>query len=196
MRAGLPTDQLRREHEVALASMRQLRDACRESAEWGCRGRPAVAHDASGKHMEGVGAMLSQVRSMLLLHFRKEEEGLFPDVQQMVSEGAPAVDIIAGFFREQSDDDLKAHTLLRGRMTEMGELLASLRSSETRCEETAKQLQLKAESTHDLLARHADKENTVVFPMIERLLDKPQMAVVVGRIQAIEASHQAASRRE
>ena len=185
MSAALPTDQLRQEHEVGLAAMRRLQD--------GCRDRPAAADGAWGKHMEGVGAILSQVRGMLLLHFRKEEEGLFPDVQQMVSEGAPAVDIIAGFFREQSDDDLKAHTLLRGRLMEMGELLARSRSSETGCEEAARQLQLKAESTHDLLARHADKESTLVFPMIERLLDKAQMAVVARRIQAIEASQQAGS---
>jgi iron-sulfur cluster repair protein YtfE (RIC family) len=188
MRAGLPTDQLRLEHEVALASMRRLRDACRDQS--------AVVHDAASNHMETAGAILSQVRTALLLHFRKEEEGLFPDVQQMVSQGAPAVDIIAGFFREQSDDDLKAHTLLRGRLLEMAELVASLRSSGTRREEAAKQLQLKAESTHDLLARHADKESTLVFPIIERLLDKAQMAAVAARIQVIEASYEATSRRE
>lgn len=145
---------------------------------------------APGVHEEALAKGLSGVRGTLLLHFRKEEEGLFPEVQQMVSEGAPAVDIIAGFFREQSDEDLKAHTLLRGRMLEMSELLARLAASGGGSGKVLERLGLAAEATYGLLQRHARKEETVVFPIIERLLDEAQMAVVAGRMGSIERSAQ------
>jgi len=180
MTEARPTDELRREHEKGVTAMRRLWEHCRD--------RPPVAHPTWAGHIASVGAALSELRSLLGMHFRKEEEGLFPDVRRMVSEGAPAVDIIASFFQDQSDEDLKAHSLLRSRMAEMADLAARLQSREGHCEEAAKELEAKAAFTCDLLERHAGKENTAVFPLIERLLDKSQMSAVAERMQAIQAS--------
>jgi len=134
-----------------------------------------------------VGGRCGALHQLLLLHFRREEDGLYPDIVRMVSEGASEVDIIAGFFREATDHDLVAHTTLRGRLLEIKELVAAMGQPERDANQVARELQATVASTRDLLNRHAEKEETVVFPMIARLLSEDQMEAVRARLAAIEA---------
>jgi len=177
MRERRPTDELRAEHEVVLGEMRGLVEAT------------ARLRSGEGESWLEVGddlrARLGDLRERLLLHFRKEEEGLFPDVLRVVARGAPRVDVLTHFFGEEADDDLKAHALLRVRMRDLAGLLEEAREA-GRLEANARmRLGTLVDLMRDLLERHASKEDRVVFPMIERLLDDSQMAAVWERMEAI-----------
>lgn len=130
---------------------------------------------------------LDSLREALLLHFRVEEEGLFPDVQRIVGEGAPKVDILSSFFGDESEEDLKAHTLLRARMKEFADLCEQAQSSSAD-ENAAARLQHVLELTRDLLLRHAEKESTTIFPLITRLLTPEQRSAVEDKMRSIRQS--------
>ena len=167
-----PMEELRKEHESALEAMRGLADRVRTLAP----GRQAA---------DDLGKQLSSLRQELLLHFRKEEEALFPDVREMVAEGAPKVDILSQFFSEEADDDLRAHYLLLRWTQELATLLAEVGRAGSLDSDSAGRVRGLVNATLDLLQRHADKEQKLVFPMIERLLDASQMAAVKERMRAI-----------
>jgi iron-sulfur cluster repair protein YtfE (RIC family) len=172
-----PTQELREEHDAALAAIGRLAE--------GLPGPLSGTGDTGAAARPELGRALAELREAMLLHFRKEEEGLFPDVQSMLSEGAPRVDIVAEFFTGESEDDLIAHHLLRARMREVGELLAALPQAGEWDPELTARLGAALDLTRDILRRHADKEDRLVFPMIERLLDASQMAAVRARFEAI-----------
>jgi len=177
MSEGLPLEELRSEHDVALAVMRQVREEAR-----------AITASAPSTWSPGADKLvwrLRELRRALLLHFRKEEEGLFPDVRARVAEGAPPKDILAQFFGDQADDDLKAHHLLRQRTEALLRRLQELQRTGQLDAASCDPLPALADSTLDLLRRHAEKEHKLVFPMIERLLDESQIAAVRDRMRAI-----------
>jgi len=172
-----PTDELRDEHEHARAAIAEFQRKIDVLCDGTDSSSPEVAGDLRND--------LDQLCRSLLLHFRKEEEGLFPDVLQMVSRGAPRVDILGEFFGEETDDDLKAHHLLRGRLRQLRELLDAADKADGLDPETSGRLRALTSATRDLLERHADKEHKLVFPMIERLLDPEQMAAAGERMRAL-----------
>ena len=174
MSERLPTDELRAEHEVALRGMGEVVEAS-----------ALLRSVSSDKAWEAVGARLGRLREGLLLHFRKEEEGLFPEVAAMAAQGAPRVDILGQFFGEQADDDLTAHALLRQRMDEMAAVVVEVVKRRRGGGSEAERLGTLVEATRDLLERHAGKEDRLVFPMIERVLSPEQMAAVRERMEAI-----------
>lgn len=134
---------------------------------------------------EEVSQRFAHFQQTLLRHFRREEEALYPDALQMVSEGAPEVDIIADFFRDATDSDLSAHTLLRGRLQEIAGKLTQLAREGEGFAPLALDLQGSLQAARDLLARHVEKEETLIFPMLARLLDAGQMAAVRERLAAV-----------
>ena len=180
MSERLPTDELRAEHDVALGQINELVEAAA-----GVRNRESRAWEEVGR---GLRERVEELGGALLLHFRKEEEGLFTDVVAMVSKDAPRVDILAHFFEEEADDDLKAHTLLRGRLKELTALLDKAEKARKLEAEEAARFDLLANLARDLLERHAKKEHELVFPMIERLLDDEQMRAAWTRIREISGS--------
>ena len=182
MSKGLPLEELRSEHDVALAVMREVRDEAR-----------AITASAPSTWSPGADKFLWRLRELrraLLLHFRKEEEALFPDVRAKVAEGAPAKDILGAFFGDQADDDLKAHHLLRQRTEELLRHLQELQRTAQIEAASCDPLAALADSTLDLLQRHAEKEHRLVFPMIERLLDDSQIAAVRERMRAISLAQE------
>ncbi len=132
-----------------------------------------------------IGGRFAALRALLLRHFRREEEAVYPDIMQMVSEGEPEVDIIAGFFRQATDADLVAHTTLRGKMQVISKMLAEMRVSEGDLAPLAQDLGAGMKFARDLLYRHTEKEETIIFPMIERLLSEEQLTAVRARMDAI-----------
>ena len=171
-----PAEELRREHEAALSGLRQLRSAV-EGHSGDSGGTPALPPEFTRQ--------LDALRNALLLHFRKEEQGLYPDVRKIVAEGAPEVDILGQFFGEAADDDLTAHHLLRARMREARDAAMALGRSEGADASALSALRTAIHLALDLLARHAEKESAVVFPMVVRLLDESQMAAAGERMRAI-----------
>lgn len=134
---------------------------------------------------EEVSRRCANFQHLLLHHFRREEEGLYPDVAQMVSEGAPEVDILAGFFREATDSDLAAHAILRSRLQEIAGVLERLKRPGEGFTPLASELHQALEATREVLSRHVEKEETLVFPMIARLLEAGEMMAVRDRLAAI-----------
>jgi hemerythrin-like domain-containing protein len=171
------TGELREEHEAGLACMRELAAAVAAGATAAKQARPQAEKE--------IRARLEALRQRLLLHFRKEEEGLYPEVRRIVAEGAPAVDILSQFFGEAADDDLSAHHLLRSRMREMMSLLGAMGRAGSSNGYSTEGLQAVVSASLDLLTRHIEKENRLVFPMIERLLNAAQMAAAAERMRGI-----------
>ncbi len=172
-----PIAELRGEHDVVLAKMNELaqgvvRLQTGEEANWAEMGQE-------------VGARAAEVQEGLVVHFRKEEEGLFPDVLSMVSRGAPRADILSHFFQDEADDDLKAHTILRGRLRDVRAVLEGAGQAGELDGAGAARLKTLVGLAKDLMERHAKKEHELVFPMIERLLDESQMAAVRERMRGI-----------
>lgn len=177
MSEGLPLEELRSEHEVALDVMRQVAEEARAIT--------AGAPSEWGLEADRLLWRLRELRRALLLHFRKEEDGLFPDVRAQVAEGAPPKDILSQFFSDQADDDLKAHQLLRQRAQSLLRQLQELQRTGRLDVASCKPLPALADSALDLLRRHAQKEDRLIFPMVERLLDDNQIAAVRERMRAI-----------
>ncbi len=119
------------------------------------------------------------------LHFRREEEGLFPDAQRMVSEDASRTSVIGAFFGEEAEDDLGAHMTLRTRVGEMIGVLDEAALAGQIGEQTPKRLRALLNVIENLLARHAAKEDDFIFPMIERSLTTEQQQAVLSRLSAI-----------
>jgi hemerythrin-like domain-containing protein len=168
---------LRHEHDVAIGLMTSILDQAQ-----------AFASSSSGSQSPAdMRRAMQELGDAMLLHFRVEEEGLYPRARQIAAEGAPRVDILTSFFNEESDDDLKAHALLRARLKELGAMLDRARTDGLSAELAAR-LASAAHATHDLLSRHASKETTLIFPLIERFLDTAQMAAVEERMRSIRQS--------
>jgi len=176
------TDELREEHRSAILQMSQL------EAALGSLAGPVQGVAAEVK--SSIKARIESLRGHLFLHFRKEEEGLYPEVQRMVAEGAPRVDILTQFFSQAADSDLTAHHLLRVRLREMQELAEGIE----RCTGEAggrapagpvETLRSLVSTSFDLLTRHIEKEDGLVFPMIERLLEPAQMEAAAARMREI-----------
>jgi hemerythrin-like domain-containing protein len=177
MREIAPIEELRGEHDVVLAKMNEFAQAVT---------RLQTGEEASWAEIgEDVGAHAAELQEALLAHFRKEEDALFPDVLSMVSRGAPRADILSHFFQDEADDDLKAHTVLRGRLKDVRAVLEGAAQVGKVDGAAAAGLNTLVGLAKDLLERHAKKEHELVFPMIERLLDESQMAAVRERMQGI-----------
>jgi iron-sulfur cluster repair protein YtfE (RIC family) len=172
-----PLDRLRRDHATATQAVKVVADLVADLSG----SAPAPSPDAG----ERLSNSVAKLREILLLHFRLEEEALFPQVRAMMSEGAPAVDILSQFLDGEADDDLTAHFLLRSRLRE---LTAALDAGQQAGGLAADQLTAIRTTTNllaDILRRHADKEHKLIFPMIERMLDPAQMAEVAERMSSI-----------
>ena len=170
-----PLDRLRQDHAAATQAVKAVADLVGEVSS----SAPAPSADAG----ERLSSSVAKLRDMLLLHFRLEEEALFPQVRAMMSEGAPAVDILSQFLDGEADDDLTAHFLMRARLRE---LASDLDAGQQAGGLAADQLAAVRTTTNllaDILRRHADKEHRLIFPMIERMLDAAQMAEVADRMR-------------
>jgi iron-sulfur cluster repair protein YtfE (RIC family) len=121
----------------------------------------------------------------LRLHFRREEEALFPDARRMVSDGAAKVDIIGRFFGEEADDDLNAHAALGSRVEEMIAILERVQAAGALDEQSRTRLRALFSVVDSLFQRHATKEDRFIFPMVARALTPAQQQAVLDRLAAI-----------
>jgi hemerythrin-like domain-containing protein len=128
---------------------------------------------------------LEMFQKKLRIHFRREEEGLFPEARRIISEGARGADVFGSFFGEEAEDDMSAHASLASRTSQMLEIAGHLEESGRPDEQTARQLLSLINSAASLLERHAAKEDTLIFPMLKKSLTDDQIDEVQSRVQEI-----------
>ena len=169
-----PIQELRTEHQRLMKDAKDL-----QTTVGGLSTNPEAAQEATSGHLR---SRAEQFRDDLLAHFRREQECLFPDARQAVSEGAPAVDILGQFFSAASEDDISAHTGLAARMDDITAALASIEQAGRVDDSSAARLRMLMDLVRGSLERHAQKEDALIYPMIERVLSPEQMEQVSQRL--------------
>lgn len=187
MAAPSAIDELRKDHDILRRDMEALVSAVRSLGQ----DPQAIQEALSGSLRERLAYLYAGMR----LHFRREEEGLFPDARRMVSEGARKVDILGQFFGEEAEDDFNAHAELGIRMEEMMGILEDVEAAGRLDDQVCARLRTVMGLVRSLLDRHAAKEDTLVFPMIERSLTSEQRDAVLDRLAAITPDVEASDPR-
>jgi len=173
--ARSPFDDIREEHISLLTEMNEVQSAIRglSGREMGSLGQQAVVRD-----------VLEMFRQRFRLHCRREEEALFPEASRLVSEGARGADVFGSFFASEAEDDMNAHASITGHVNEMIDLAAAMEDANS-ADDSIRKLPPLASLTAGLLQRHAAKEDTLIFPMLERSLTPDQIDEVRARLQEI-----------
>ncbi len=174
MPAMSPMQELTKEHQTLLADVKGLQTAVR-SLDAGA----ALSWAQQARTLRDQFEML---RRALSLHFRREQEGLFPDAQTVVAEKGRRGDALSQFFAEEGEDDLNAHASLMTRTQEMLSLADRMAQSAAPDNQSLGRLRTLVSVTANLFERHADKESKIIFPMIARALDDDQMEQVARRL--------------
>ncbi len=172
-----PFEDLMEEHVALVTEMGDLLGSIREltnQEKMALGGGPGMLRNS-----------LEILQYRLRMHFRREEEGLYPEAQRIISEGARGADIFGRFFAEEAEEDMGAHGTLTKRINEMLAVMADLDTSGATGEAATRKLQALGNATAGLLQRHAEKEDTMIFPMIERSLTPIQVGQVSERLEKI-----------
>jgi len=176
MESRSPFDELREEHVALLVDARDIQASLRGLTQ------PAGAGLGGGSLIRDS---LEIFQRRLRVHFRREEEGVFPEAQRMVSEGAQGADVFGRFFAQEGEDDMSAHAALARRANEMVEMATQMEEASGPDAASARRLLAVANLTASLLERHASKEDTLIFSMIERALTPAQVDVVRDRLRVL-----------
>jgi len=176
----LPLQELNGEHQSLAADVRQIEAAVREI---GAIQAPSWAGDA-----RTLRDQVEMFRRALALHFRREEEGLFPDAKRMVADQGGRRDALTQFFAEEGDEDTSAHTSLRTRVKDMLSFAEEMTRASGPDEQSLGRLRALVSTTRSLLESHADRESKIIFPMIARALNDDQMEQVARRMTQLGAA--------
>ncbi len=188
MRVRSPFEDLREEHTALLQETRDLQSSVRSLVG-------AEASSAVG----GAGVVRDELEMFgrrWRVHCRREEEGLFPEARRIVSEGAKGADVFGSFLAEEAEDDMSAHAVVAGRAAEMLELASQIKEAGGADEASARKLLALSNLTAGLLQRHAAKEDSLIFPMLEKSLQHEQVDVVRSRLQQIGSDRDLTSPEE
>lgn len=178
-----PIDQLLLEHRDIMAEVATLRRAVAA-----LRGRGDAALPDALPALRSVGRMMA---TRLLRHARKEDEALFPALEQafgtregptaVMREEHRAIHERAGVFRE---------TLRQLNEVEHPAIVAGGATLRTLAEQGADAAALAetGEEIVGLLDLHFGKEEEILFPMARAVLPEEAMAEVGRRMEAIEAA--------
>lgn len=160
-----PMEDLRREHRTVLADMAEAQVALQEL-------RPGPGALGAGQLLR---SRLGQFQEGVLMHFQREEVYVYP--------GASRAGLLGEFLNSEAEDDIRAHQVVSLRTAELIELSENLaRGVEIDGQELARLRTIFA-LTHTLLERHAAKEDTLVFPMIERGLSAEQLGTMKDNLR-------------
>lgn len=169
-----PIQELVNEHDALLADVKDLQAGVRDLA--------AGAALSWAQQARTLRDQFEMLQRALSLHFRREEEGLFPDAQSIVAPRGPRGDALSQFFAEEGEEDMNAHASLRTRAREMVSLIDQMAGSDRADQDALGRLRALLSVTAGLFGRHADKEARIIFPMIARSLDRDQMERVAARL--------------
>ncbi len=169
MRKDSPTDDLRREHRLVLADLTEAQVALQE-----LKPGPGAAGPA-----QTLRSRLGQFQEGLLLHFQREEQFVYPE--------ASRAGLLGEFMNSEAEEDLRAHQVIS---TRTEELIAAARGIAQAGEidtQALSRLRTIFGLTRTLLERHASKEDTLIFPMIERGLSAEQLMVMKDHLREASA---------
>ena len=180
MTARDPIGRLLEEHAEIMAGLEPLRDIVRRAAE---PGSPATR-----SALDRVGRVIHE---RLFLHARKEDEGLFPAIEQALASTAGPTAVMRAEHVDIHDQALRFRETLRELnavehpaivtgATSRGDL-ASGRGS-------AEELRATAGRLLDLVDAHFHKEEAILFPMARGLLSESALGAVAERMDAMEAA--------
>jgi hemerythrin-like domain-containing protein len=162
-------EDLKQEHQAVLASVLELTEEVSGVEE---------GHPASPQAIEACRERVQALRRIFTVHRCREEVGLFPDVEQIVAQDAPRVDILRNFFAGEAEDDITAHVEIEAELKELASLVERLAQGQ----DVGRAFGDVARRMADLLKRHATKEDTEVFPMMVRVLTEEQLEAVATRM--------------
>jgi len=174
-----PIDELRKEHQLFLTDISEVHTMIQ-----GLGSSPEDAREAFGGML---GARIDIFRQGILTHFRREEECLYPDARLFVSQAAGTAgrpDILGHFLDSEAEDDVRAHQVIAARTDEIAALVAAAREKGQLPAQSLAHLRTLLGLTRSLLQRHAEKEDGMIFPFIERSLSPDQLAAVGERLRA------------
>lgn len=180
MSGTLPLQELNGEHRSLAADVRQIEAAVREIG--------AVQAPSWAEETRTLRDQVEMFRRALAMHFRREEEGLFPDAKRMVADQAGPGDALSQFFAEEGDEDTSAHASLRTRVKDMLSRAEEMTRASGPDQESLGRLRALVSTTRSLLESHADRESKIIFPMIARALDDDQMEQVARRMTQLGAA--------
>lgn len=158
-----PLDILRSAHQAALGELGRMEGAAK-----------ALPQDRNAA-WEALGQVTGFVDRELKVHFRHEEEVLFPYLARVIGQEGP----IAAMLDEHQ-------SLWRAWDTfqeKVGELKASPADGAVKQVQAVQQI---ANYIVSFLRSHIQKEDTVLFPIAEEALDPLTMKEVVTRIREVE----------
>lgn len=158
-----PLEALQREHEEAQRQLGLLKGAtlCLRAAAIG----GSEAQETSLQGQRTLEKALSFLEGELAFHFRREEEGLFPILEQKVGKEGP----IANMLQE--------HREMRCGVEELRGLASRLPQDGT----LALEVDRVAGSLIKFLQGHIDKENTVLLPLAQAALGEKGLAELSAR---------------
>jgi iron-sulfur cluster repair protein YtfE (RIC family) len=165
--------------------MRQL--AALRAAEADLRAHGDAALERARPALAAVGRMMA---TQLLTHARKEDDALFPAVEEVLGAGAGPTAVMREEHREIHAEAARFRATLR-ELNEVehpaivagGATLRRLADSGA----NAAQLARTAAEIVRLLDMHFEKEEQVLFPMCRELLDPPTLARVAREMETIAA---------
>ena len=170
MSPASPIDELRKEHQRLVTDLKGLQDSARESSD---------QVDATGRDR------IEMFQRALQIHVRREEEGLFPDARQLVARSSKHPAVLSSFFGSEAEEDIDAHRVLAERTQQLLDLIWDISQAAKPDPPSMARLRALLGLTLGLLERHADKEDKLIFPMIERSLKPAELEQVAERIHAL-----------
>lgn len=170
MSQASPIDELRKEHQRLLTDLKDLQDSARESSD---------QVTATGRDR------MEMFQRALQIHFRREQEGLFPDARQLVARSSKPPAVLSSFFGSEAEEDIDAHRVLAERTQQLLDLVWDISQAVKPDPPSMARFRALLSLTLGLLERHADKEDKLIFPMIERSLEPEQLEQVAERMHAL-----------
>jgi hemerythrin-like domain-containing protein len=172
-----PIEHLLYEHIEIMDQMTDLRAAARDLA---ARGEAALPETLP--MLRRIGHMME---TQLALHARKEDEVLFPAIEAALGGDSPTIPM-----RQEHKDIHAQGELMRQTLRELNEVqhpaiesggarLRSLAASGG----SAESLRATAEEIIDLLDAHFSKEEQMLFPMAENLLDEDTLNKIGDKME-------------
>jgi iron-sulfur cluster repair protein YtfE (RIC family) len=174
-----PFQELLQDHSLLSAEAQECGATIQKSLQ--------VASDEWKAHCSLLQNELEILKRKLRLHFLQEEECVFPESRESVSKQAGRADIFGGFLGGEAEEDLGAHQRILHRMEEMLVLAGQL-AEQKREEATIRKLLAVFNLTSSLLQKHVEKEDTLIFPMLERTLDTQQLNLIYEKLKLMASS--------
>jgi regulator of cell morphogenesis and NO signaling len=180
-----PIQELLEEHKIIMAQIADLRTAVQALAD---QGEEALA--ANLPVFDRIGQMMA---TQLDLHRRKEDDVLFPLLEELIGEGE---NTLTGVMRQEHRDIHQQGALLRETLHELNEVQhPAIEAGATRLQELvagngpltdqsrAEALRQTGEEIIALLDMHFEKEEQVLFPMTYDLLAPETLARVAAQFE-------------